>query len=168
MENEISGPLSEFLLKFSKSNNLSEQWAERFNQVLLGWANNASEQVKADLLSCVRELEASTKKPGRVRKFFSGLFKEGLRHLAKDPGGKSRYKWADKAFIMRHELKLDYQHIYRAVCKEATGKCFEELTADEQSDFETQCRSLVYCRKQEAFKQKSKKPVKFLDVIKES
>jgi len=164
MPNEFS----EFVLRFAKSNNLSEQWAERVHSVFVAWINETSEPIKTELTACISELEKSSPKPGRVRKFFKAFWREFLRHLTKDPGGKSRYKWADKAFIMRNELKLDYRHIYPAVCKEATGKCLEELTEDEQRDFEAQCRSLVYCREQEVFKQKSKEPVKFLDVVKES
>jgi len=131
MESEIPSQLSDFLLKFSKSNNLAEDWAERLKQVLIRWIDDTPDQVKSEFLSCVREVEVSSKKPGRVRKFFSGLFKEVVKHLAKDPGGKSRYEWADKAYFMRQELKLDYEFIYPAVCKEATGKRFQDLSPDQ-------------------------------------
>jgi hypothetical protein len=154
MENEIPSQLSDFLLKFSKTNNLPEDWPERFKRVLIRWISDTSDQVRSEFLSCIREVETSTKKAGRVRKFFSGLFKELLRHLVKDPGGKCRYKWADKAYFMRQELKLNYEFIYPAVCEEATGKRLEELTDSERQNFEEQCRSLVYQRKVNARKEK--------------
>jgi hypothetical protein len=138
---------ADYLSRFSKASNLSEGWEERFNQALLRWITEASEGVKADVLSCIQELELSSKKPGRTRKLFSGLFKECLKHLAKDPGGKCRYKWADKAYFMRQELKLSYEFIYPAVCQEATGKRLEDLSESERREFEEQCRNLVYQRR---------------------
>jgi hypothetical protein len=156
MENEIPSQLSDFLLRFSKANNLSEDWVERFKAVLIRWVSNTPEPIKADFLSCVREVEASTNKPGRIRKFFSGLFKEVLRQLVKDPGGKCRYQWADKAYFMRQELKLNYEFIYPAVCQDATGKRLEELTDSERQGFEEQCRSLVYQRRANARKEQKK------------
>lgn len=138
---------SEFVLKFAKSNDLSEQWAERVQAVFMTWISETSEPVKTELMSCLQELEQTSKKPGRIRKFFNAFLREFVRHLAKDPGGKSRYKWADKAFFMRHELKLDYEFINPAVCKEATGKRWEDLTESEKQEFGAQCRGLVYQRR---------------------
>ena len=77
--------------------------------------------------------------------------------MAKDPGGKSRYSWADKAYFMRQELKLDYEYIYPAICQEATGKRLEELADSERQEFEEQCRNLVYQRRVNARKERDKK-----------
>jgi hypothetical protein len=157
MNIEIPDAFSHFVLRFAKTNELPETWAERVQAVFVAWLNETSEPVKTELLACLSELEHSSKKPGRVRKFFNGVLREVVKHLAKDPGGKSRYKWADKAYFMKQELKLDYEFIYPAVCQEATGSRYEELTECERRDFQEQCRSLVYQRRVEARKEQDKK-----------
>ncbi len=154
MSCENQDHFSEFLLTFSKSANFPEEWVEKFKLTLLRWLNETPDQIKADLVSCLDELEHSTKRPGRTMKFISALVKEIVKHLAKDPGGKSRYRWADKAYFMRQELKLNYEYIYPAVCQEATGKRLEELSDSEKQEFMEQCRGLVYQRRVEGRKER--------------
>ena len=55
----------------------------------------------------------------------NGMMREIVKQFDKDPGGKRRYNWGDKAFYMRYELSLDYKFIYPAVCKDATGQRYE-------------------------------------------
>jgi hypothetical protein len=50
---EMPNAFSEFVLRFAKSNDLPEQWAETLRSVFVAWINETSEAVKAELMSCL-------------------------------------------------------------------------------------------------------------------